>query len=319
MTQKRDLAELIRGEIRRPATVITTEAPTLKPQSGHRLSLKVIDLPAWQPRRYFDQEKLEELAADIKKRGVQSAVWVRPKAGGRYELVAGERRYRASELAGLTEIPADIKDLSDAEALEYALIENLAREDLNPVEEAYGYLRLLSQHLDRPVDEVKVLLYSMHNHVQRNPDKNVFIIPDAQEVIAVFESLGRRSWQSYVTTLLGLLKKPVEVLNAIEEGKIAYTKGLAIARVKDEALRRKVLGVAIEQNLSLTQIKELIAQKSSTAKPAESVNLSVQFVETLRKGSKSLAWSDPEKQKRLKELLVELNHLLVVESKRKKR
>ena len=95
-----------------------------------------------QPRREFSEEALIELAASIKARGVLQPILIRPLGAGKYELVAGERRLRASKLSGLTEIPTLVREMSDQESLAIALIENLQREDLNAVEEAFGYQRL---------------------------------------------------------------------------------------------------------------------------------------------------------------------------------
>lgn len=97
-----------------------------------------------QPRKHFDQERLAELAASIREHGVVQPIVVRPK-GDRYEIVAGERRWRASQLAGLTKVPALVRDFSEAETMEIALIENLQREDLNPLEEAEAYRILLEE------------------------------------------------------------------------------------------------------------------------------------------------------------------------------
>lgn len=107
-----------------------------------RLPLALIRPNPEQPRKHFDPESLAELAASIKQKGLLQPLLVRPK-GDLYELVAGERRYRAAQEAGLSEVPVIIRDLSEREVLEVALIENLQREDLNPLEEALGYQRLI--------------------------------------------------------------------------------------------------------------------------------------------------------------------------------
>lgn len=98
-----------------------------------------------QPRKLFDETALSELAASITEHGVLQPIVVRPKPTGGYKIVAGERRWRASRLAGLTEVPVVIKDISDEQAMEIALIENLQREDLDPVEEALGYKQLMDR------------------------------------------------------------------------------------------------------------------------------------------------------------------------------
>src|SRR5690606_3775214 len=108
------------------------------------IPLDQVDRNPDQPRRYFDEEQLNELTESIRIHGVLEPIIVRP-VEGRYEVVVGERRWRAAQLAGLTTIPAVVRPLSDREAMEIALVENLQREDLNPIEEAEAYKRLMSE------------------------------------------------------------------------------------------------------------------------------------------------------------------------------
>lgn len=110
------------------------------------LPLSEIEPNRGQPRKQFDEEALAELAASIAQHGVLQPLLVRPIAGGSYQLVAGERRWRASRLAGLTEVPVVIREMNDQQAAELALIENLQREDLNPMEEAMGYQTLMESY-----------------------------------------------------------------------------------------------------------------------------------------------------------------------------
>ena len=110
------------------------------------LSISEIEPNREQPRKQFDDAALSELAASIAQHGVLQPLLVRPLHGGGYQLVAGERRWRASRMAGLTEVPVVIRELTDREAAELALIENLQRQDLNPMEEAYGFRTLMEQY-----------------------------------------------------------------------------------------------------------------------------------------------------------------------------
>ena len=118
----------------------------LSGNSAVMLKLNDIEPNRDQPRKTFDEQALSELADSISKHGVIQPLLVRPLADGSYQLVAGERRWRASRLAGLTEVPAVIKDMTDSEAMELALIENLQREDLNPIEEAEGIQLLIDTY-----------------------------------------------------------------------------------------------------------------------------------------------------------------------------
>ncbi len=110
------------------------------------LKLNEIEPNKEQPRKTFDEKALAELASSIEKNGVLQPLLVRPMADGSYQLVAGERRWRASRMAGLTEVPVVIKEMSDEQAMEIALIENLQREDLNPIEEAEGLQLLIDRY-----------------------------------------------------------------------------------------------------------------------------------------------------------------------------
>jgi ParB family chromosome partitioning protein len=153
-----------------------------------------------QPRREFSEEALNDLAASIETRGVLQPVLVRPLGGGKYELVAGERRLRASKKAGLTEIPSLVREMSDQESLAIALIENLQREDLNAVEEALGYQRLqqefgLSQEeLARQVGKSRsavansLRLLNLPESVQTDIQQNVLSAGHGRAIMAVLDA-----------------------------------------------------------------------------------------------------------------------------------
>jgi ParB family chromosome partitioning protein len=169
----RGLSALL-GEARREEPLIaagqepTADSPVLPPvRSGDGLAnvaVAAIEPHPEQPRRRFDEAALEELAVSIAERGVIQPVIVRPLAGGRYQLVAGERRWRAAQKAQLHEIPALIRDLDERDVAALALIENIQREDLNPVEEARAYKRL-AQLEDLPHMEIARLVGKSRSHV----------------------------------------------------------------------------------------------------------------------------------------------------------
>ena len=129
--------------------------------SPQSMPLEQIILPPTQPRRYFDSEALKQLTESIKQHGILQPLLVRPLDGEKHELVAGERRYRAALSLGLKEVPVVIKELDDNAAFQLALVENLLREDLNPVEETEGILQLLALKLGRSVEEIPPLLYRL--------------------------------------------------------------------------------------------------------------------------------------------------------------
>ena len=298
------------GKIRnRPKDPLFGDEPTLGNQS---ISLEQIQLPTLQPRRYFDEQALNELVTSIKQYGILQPLLVRPLKGGKYELVAGERRYRAAHTAGLTEVPVVVRDLNENEALQLALIENLQREDLNPVEETEGILQLLSLRLQLAVPEVISLLYRLNNELKGNVNPNVGVSSEINQIEEVFESLARMQWSSFIKHRLPLLKLPVEILEALRAGKIAYTKAQAISKVKDEAARNELLDEAITNNFSLSQIKEKIQalKPQSDSQPDLTEKLSQRLTKITRLVKKNRIGSDSEKRKQLEALLVKLENLL---------
>ena len=298
----------------RGVAALLGEAPTT---TTHFVTLKALHLPSQQARRYFDPNKLEQLVFSIKEHGILEPLLVRPLQQGDYELVAGERRYRAAQIAGLVEVPVVVRELNDEEALQLALIENLQREDLNPVEETEGILQLLAIRLGCSLSEVPPVLYQMKNAVDRNSDTRNNVVPhpesqEEQQVQAVFEGLGLMNWVSFTTHRLPLLNLPNEILEALRQGRIAYTKAQAIARVKNEKERQAILEAAISENLSLTQIKERIAKikaSSTIVDNSKPISLKNQMDATYRLVKKSQIWNNPKKQKQLEKLLTELEKL----------
>ncbi len=124
------------------------------------LNAKLVELKDIKPsqhnaRKTFDEAKIKELSASIKEKGVIEPIIIRP-ANGKYEVVCGERRFRASQMAGITTIPAVIKELDDKQAIEYQIIENLHREDVHPLEEAEGYELLMKKHGYKTVEDIAV-------------------------------------------------------------------------------------------------------------------------------------------------------------------
>ena len=188
-----------------------------------------------QPRTRFDAEQLTALAESIKARGVLQPIVVRPLPGGAYELIAGERRLRASRLADLSTIPAVVRDTDEQERLELALIENMARADLNPVEEARACATL--------VDDLGLTK----------------------------EELGRRVGRSRaaVSNLVRLLELPDEVLGAIGDGRLSEGHGRALLRCRDHAARRRLGAAALSAGWSVRETEERarVAEDGSAPRP----------------------------------------------------
>ncbi|KAM3099060.1 ParB/RepB/Spo0J family partition protein [Phormidesmis sp. 146-12] len=269
------------------------------------VSLASIQLPAQQPRRYFDLQKLQQLAESIRVHGILEPLLVRPIAGDRYELVAGERRYRAAKEIGLQEVPVVIRELSDLQAVELALIENLQREDLNPVEETEGILTLLGAKLDMPTSEVSQLL---HRLAKRGSDNVVGSEETLEIVEAIFQIVGKMSWESFATHRLPLLNLPQPVLEALQAGKIEYTKARALARVKDPEVLSDLLEQTTTEQWSLNQIRTAINEKTKSA-TLEDTELKQRFSQVSKTLKSSTVWEDPSKRQRLEQLLDELQQL----------
>jgi len=282
-----------------------TERPSVDVKDATSISLTSIQLPAQQPRRYFDVQKLQQLAESIRVHGILEPLLVRPVPDNRYELVAGERRYRAAKEIGLQEVPVVIRELSDLQAVELALIENLQREDLNPVEETEGILALLSAKLDIPTNEVSQLL---HRLAKRTSD-NVVGSEAASEVIeAVFQMVGKMSWESFASHRLPLLNLPQPVLEALRAGKIEYTKARALARVKDPDVLNDLLEQSTTEQWSLNQIRAAVSETTQFVK-SESTELKQRFSQVSKTLKASTVWQDEGKRQRLEQLLDELQQL----------
>ena len=199
------MAERSRGMGRGLAAILSTPPEDAEPEFRD-LPVELIAPNPNQPRRTFSEEPLVALASSLKARGVLQPVLVRPRAGGTYELIAGERRWRAAQLAGLETMPALVRPHDDAESLELALIENMAREDLNPLEAARA---------------VAVLV---------------------EELGLTREDVGRRVGRSRVaiSNLLRLLELPDEALVLIEAGTLSEGHGRALLMAPDHAERRRL-------------------------------------------------------------------------------
>ena len=189
-----------------------------------------------QPRKYFDEEALKELADSIAMHGVIQPLLVRPLSDGGYQLIAGERRWRASRMAGLTQVPVVVREMTDEEAMELALIENLQREDLNPIEEAEGFKLLMDT-------------YSF-----------------TQEQAA--EKVGKS--RPAVANALRLLALPQEVLDMVKEGIISSGHARTLLPLSDEKLIIKLAVEISQKELSVREtekiVKTLLKPKSENAK-----------------------------------------------------
>ena len=215
--------------------------------------------PRPQPRRRFEEASLEALADSIRAHGVLEPLLVRPVGEGKYEIVAGERRYRAAKMAGLEVVPVIVLEVDERTAQAIALVENLQREDLNPYEETVAVLDLLALELGKGREEVVSLLHRMRNEKGGKATRNVAGSPEAGRVEEVFRLLGRMSWESFVRHRLPLLNLPPDLQEALLEGSIPYTAALELKKVKEESLRLRLLEEA-KAGLSLRDLKARVRE-----------------------------------------------------------
>ena len=200
--------------------------------SAVRLKILYIEPNRDQPRKIFDEDALAELADSIAKHGVIQPLLVRPMPDGSYQLVAGERRWRASRMAGLTEVPVVIKELSDDEAMALALIENLQREDLNAIEEAQG-IKALMDTLSLTQDEAA-------------------------------ERVGKS--RPAVANALRLLKLPDSVIALVSDGKLSPGHARALLGFKDEQDIIETADLIIEKGLTVRDVEKLVKKRNKEPK-----------------------------------------------------
>ena len=202
--------------------------------STSAVKLKIMDIEPNrdQPRKIFDEDALAELADSIAKHGVIQPLLVRPMPDGSYQLVAGERRWRASRMAGLTEVPVVIKELSDDEAMALALIENLQREDLNAIEEAQG-IKALMDTLSLTQDEAA-------------------------------ERVGKS--RPAVANALRLLKLPDSVIALVSDGKLSPGHERALLGFKDEQDIIETADLIIEKGLTVRDVEKLVKKRNKEPK-----------------------------------------------------
>ncbi len=275
------------------------------------LPLSKIRLPQAQPRRYFDPQAMQSLVESIKQHGILSPLLVRPKGQDLYELVAGERRYRAAVSAGLDEVPVVIRELTDEDALQLGLLENLQREDLNPLEETEGILQLLALKLNQTTEAASALLNAAA-HPERNSVDNVIHTPEWQTVVDVFTTVGKFTPESFRTNRLPLLNLPDDIKEALREGRIAYTQARVIARLKEPQERQVLLDTAIAEDLSLNEIKERLKRLQNAKRSQDEEqppSLKSRMDKAYTKIKKSKIWDDPKKKRQLEKLLAQLEAL----------
>jgi len=219
------------------SALISTDQSPAGNDEVRELEIDLIRPGQQQPRTTFDQPKLEELAQSIRTSGVIQPLLVRP-AGGLFELVAGERRWRAAQIAGLVRVPAIVRDIPDEKLLELALIENIQRAELNPIEEANAYRRLIDS-LGLTQDEVA-------------------------------RRVGRD--RTFITNYLRILKLPTDIQELIEKDKVSFGHARALLGVQDPMTQRRLAQKIVKHNWSVREterrVKYLHQDQANSARTA---------------------------------------------------
>ena len=198
-----------------------------------KLKISLVDPKRDQPRKHFDKEALEQLAASISENGLLQPILVREYGDGRYQIIAGERRFRASKLAGLTEIPAIVLERDDKKAAQIALIENIQRENLNPIEEALAY-KALAEEYDMTQEELS-------------------------------QKVGKS--RSAIANFVRLLDLPEEVLTMVASGELSAGHARTLLGVKDKDAMILLAQKTVEEDLSVRVLENLVKLANKPAKP----------------------------------------------------
>lgn len=204
-----------------------------------RIPVNLIEPNPFQPRLSFDMEELEGLAASIRTLGLITPITVRRRADGRYQIISGERRYRACQMAGLTEVPAYVRDADDQGMLEMAIVENIQRSNLDPIEIALSYRRLM--------DECQL----------------------TQEVMA--ERLGRN--RSSVANQIRLLNLPVKVQHDLKVGQISVGHAKVLLSIDDPDVQVKLCDLVIRTGMNVRQLEQKVKSLMESGKPSPGAKL----------------------------------------------
>lgn len=249
---RKGLFNNILGSVRPAAGAVPSVVPTseVRPRAD-------------QPRRHFAPGPMAELVRSVREVGVLEPLLVRPVAGG-YEVMAGERRYRAAQEAGLEELPVLVREAGDAEAQQFALVENLQREDLNAAEETEAILELLSLRLGRDRGSVVSLLYAIDN-ARRGRSKEAPPPADVEEIEAVFAGLQKMGVPSFIKNRLPLLRLPEDLVRAMREEGLEYGKARLASRVEDAGKRAKLVREILDSGLSTREVRRRVEEILGTA------------------------------------------------------
>jgi ParB family transcriptional regulator, chromosome partitioning protein len=214
------------------SALISTDQQPADRDEIREIEIDLIQPGQQQPRTFFDEAKLEELAQSIRTTGIIQPLLVRPR-GGLFELVAGERRWRAAQIAGLVRVPAIIREIPDDRLLEFALVENIQRQELNPIEEANAYRRLI-ESLGLTQDEVA-------------------------------RRVGRD--RTFITNYLRVLKLPTDIQTLLEEEKLSFGHARTLLAVQDPVTQRRFAQKIVKHKWSVRETEQRVKNLGEARKP----------------------------------------------------
>ena len=230
------------------SALISTDQQPADRDEIRDIEIDLIQPGQQQPRTFFDEAKLEELAQSIRTTGIIQPLLVRPK-GGLFELVAGERRWRAAQMAGLARVPAIVRDIPDNRLLEFALVENIQRQELNPIEEANAYKRLI-ESLGLTQDEVA-------------------------------RRVGRD--RTFITNYLRVLRLPTDIQELLETEKLSFGHARTLLAVQDPMTQRRFAQKIVKHNWSVREteqrVKNLGERKAPASRPTQTIDPNVRAAE----------------------------------------
>jgi ParB family transcriptional regulator, chromosome partitioning protein len=222
-----------------------SDRPPTANEEMFEVDIDLIEPSSFQPRMNFDEERLEELAQSIRSNGIIQPLLIRRIDGGKYQLVAGERRWRAAQRAGLSKVPCIVREIPEEKMLELALVENIQRQELNAIEEAHAYKRLIEA------------------------------LGLTQEMVA--QKVGRD--RTFITNYLRLLRLPEDIQQLVESEKLSMGHARALLGIDDPEIQRNLASKIIEKGFSVRETERAIKKIISGAAKPESTNVSADFQE----------------------------------------
>src|SRR5918912_1127985 len=229
---------MTRRALGRGLSALLSDKPATSSEEFIEVEIDLLEPNHLQPRTRFDEAQIDELAQSIELNGLVQPILVRRITGGRYQIVAGERRWRAAQRAGLQLIPAVVREIPDEKMLELALIENIQRQELNAIEEAQAYKRLIET------------------------------LGLTQEAVA--QRVGRD--RTFITNYLRLLRLPEDIQQLVEDNKISMGHARALLGIDDPEIQRKIAHNIVRHNLSVRQTERTIKKIIDGTEPSASIS-----------------------------------------------